>query len=75
MTYQLKWGVSLIDFTPKLSTANQVASRRGPELGPRRRTGRYARRRTFARRLGINDDLVPLLLDERLLPARARTRW
>jgi phage protein D len=26
VTYELKWGVSLIDFTPKLSTANQVKS-------------------------------------------------
>ncbi|HEX6323545.1 MAG TPA: hypothetical protein VFZ36_07460, partial [Vicinamibacterales bacterium] len=24
VTYELKWGISLIDFTPKLSTANQV---------------------------------------------------
>ena len=26
VTYELKWGISLIDFTPKLSTANQVKS-------------------------------------------------
>lgn len=26
ITYELKWGVSLIDFAPKLSTANQVKS-------------------------------------------------
>ena len=26
ITYELKWGVSLIDFSPKLSTANQVKS-------------------------------------------------
>jgi phage protein D len=26
VTYELKWGVSLIDFSPKLSTANQVKS-------------------------------------------------
>jgi phage protein D len=25
-TYELEWGISLIDFTPKLSTANQVKS-------------------------------------------------
>ena len=24
--YELKWGISLIDFTPKLSTANQVSA-------------------------------------------------
>ena len=26
VTYELKWGISLIDFTPKLSTANQAKS-------------------------------------------------
>ncbi len=64
--YELKWGISLIDFSPKLSTANQVS---GVEIrGWNRGTNRAIRPRVTTsesdlRRFGIttNVDLLPLV--------------
>jgi phage protein D len=64
--YELKWGISLIDFSPKLSTANQVS---GVEIrGWNRSTNRAIKPRVTTsdsdlRRYGIttNIDLLPLV--------------
>ena len=64
--YELKWGISLIDFSPKLSTANQVS---GVEIrGWNRSTNRAIKPRVTTsesdlRRHGIttNVDLLPLV--------------
>ncbi len=61
VTYELKWGISLIEFTPKLSTANQVKSVEVRSWD--RQTNRAIREKVDLRSPGIdvNDDLLPLL--------------
>jgi uncharacterized protein len=64
--YVLKWGISLIDFTPKLSTANQVSA---VEIrGWNRSTNRSIRPRVTTSEadrnryaIHTNEDLLPLL--------------
>jgi phage protein D len=61
MTYELKWGVSLIDFSPKLSTANQA---RSVEVrGWDRQRNRAIRKKVTARDsdLHVNRDLLHLV--------------
>jgi phage protein D len=66
LRYELKWGISLIDFSPKLSTANQVS---GVEVRSwNRSTNRAIKPRVTTsdsdlRRYGItaNTDLLPLV--------------
>lgn len=59
--YELKWGASLIDFTPKLSTANQVRSVTVRSLN--RETNRPINERITLEDSGlqVNQDLWPLL--------------
>ena len=57
--YELKWGISLIDFTPKLSTANQVRSVEVRSF--HREAGNTIRRRAELREAGVNQDLLYLL--------------
>lgn len=73
VTYELKWGVSLLDFTPKLSTANQVASVEVRSWD--RQKNRAIREKADLRKqkVGINDDLVPLLIDDPFCPPREDT--
>lgn len=66
VSYELRWGISLIDFTPKLTTANQVSA---VEIrGWNRQTNRAIRPRVSTSdadldRFGItaNRDLLPLV--------------
>lgn len=61
VSYELKWGISLVDFTPKLSTANQVASVEVRSWN--RQTNRAIRARADLQHpdLTTNRDLIPLL--------------
>lgn len=58
VTYELKWGISLIDFTPKLSTANQV--KEVEVRGWDRQTKRAIRKKATARHpdINVNRDLL-----------------
>jgi phage protein D len=58
VTYELKWGISLVDFTPKLSTANQV--KEVEVRGWDRATKRAIRKKVTARHpdININRDLL-----------------
>jgi uncharacterized protein len=58
VTYELKWGVSLIDFTPKLSIANQVKSLEVRSWN--RQTNRSIRKKVDVRHpdIRINSDLL-----------------
>lgn len=61
VTYELKWGLSLIDFTPKLSTASQVKS---VEVRSRNRaTNQSIRKKVDLHHpdLTVNQDLIYLL--------------
>jgi phage protein D len=61
VSYELTWGVSLVDFTPKLSTANQVSS---VEVRSWNRNSNRAIRERVTLRHGdirVNRDLIPLL--------------
>lgn len=60
-TYELEWGLSLIDFTPKLSTANQVKSVTVKSWN--RQTNRaIAEKVEFnSPGIGVNQDLIELL--------------
>lgn len=61
VTYELKWGISLIDFTPKLSTANQVKSIEVRSWN--RQTNRAVRKKADLKHpdLHVNRDLLHLL--------------
>jgi phage protein D len=61
VTYELKWGISLIDFSPKLSTANQVKSVEVRSWN--RQTNQAIRRKVTLthRDLKVNTDLIHLL--------------
>jgi phage protein D len=57
--YELVWGVSLIDFTPKLQTANQVRS--VTVKGRNRQTNKAIVEKATLDDVDINSDLKPLL--------------
>jgi phage protein D len=61
VTYELKWGVSLMDFTPKLSTANQVKSVEVRSWN--RQTNQAIRKKVTLSHsdLRVNRDLIHLL--------------
>ncbi len=61
VTYELKWGISLIDFTPKLSTANQVKSIEVRSWN--RQTNKAVRKKADLKHpdLRVNADLIHLL--------------
>ena len=61
VTYELKWGISLVDFTPKLTTANQVKSVEVRSWN--RETNRSIRKKVDLSHPGIttNRDLLHLL--------------
>jgi phage protein D len=60
ITYELKWGISLVDFTPKLSTAHQVKSVEVRSWN--RQTNRSIRKKADLNSQGlVNEDLVYLL--------------
>ena len=71
--YELKWGVSLIDFTPKLSTANQVASVEVKSWDRQKNRAIREKADLAKAKIGINDDLVPLLIDDPFCPPREDT--
>lgn len=58
VTYELKWGISLVDFTPKLSTANQVKSIEVRSWN--RQTNRAIRKKVTASHpdINVNRDLL-----------------
>jgi phage protein D len=57
--YELKWGISLIDFTPKLSTAQQVKSVEVRSWN--RQTNEAIRKKAELKDAGVNQDLLYLL--------------
>ncbi|MFB9240319.1 phage late control D family protein [Massilia antarctica] len=61
VSYELKWGISLIDFSPKLSTANQVKS--VEVKGWNRQTNKAIKKKVDLRHpdIKINRDLLHLL--------------
>lgn len=61
ITYELKWGLSLVDFTPKLSTANQVKSVEVRSWN--RQTNRPIRKKVTVHHpdIHINRDLLHLI--------------
>jgi phage protein D len=61
VSYELKWGISLIDFTPKLSTANQVRSVEVRSWN--RQTNRAIRKKVDIHHpdIRVNRDLLHLL--------------
>ncbi len=60
VSYELEWGVSLIDFTPKLSTANQVSSVEVKSWD--RQKNRAIKPKVDLKTPGLaNQDLLPLL--------------
>jgi phage protein D len=59
VTYELEWGTSLVDFAPKLSTANQVNALE--VRGWDRATNRAITERAQLADASINTDLHPLL--------------
>lgn len=66
VSYELKWGTSLVDFTPKLSTANQVSAveirsrnrERNEAINARVTTGDHDLQRYH---ITTNRDLIPLI--------------
>jgi len=73
IAYELKWGVSLVDFSPKLTTANQAASVEVRSWDRQKNRPIRAKADLRKKKTGVNDDLVPLLLDETKLPRREDT--
>ena len=59
--YQLEWGQSLIDFSPRLSTANQVAAVEVKCRDPQKNEPILGRSTLDDKELHINRDLFPLL--------------
>jgi phage protein D len=73
IAYELKWGVSLIDFAPKLSTAHQAASVEVRSWDRQKNRPIRAKADVRTQKPGINDDLLALLLDAVGLPHREHT--
>lgn len=57
--YELEWGKSLIDFTPKLSTANQITAAEVRSWD--REANRAIRERVTMDEVSVNEDLRPII--------------